>query len=324
MTAHSHGQRNQTIDASKGLGIILVVIGHLIQYNVDPTNFDNNTVYRIIYSFHMPLFFMLSGLVARSGLEHGIHKIIKTKSTTLLIPFFFYFFIFSCRANPITFYSKIWMAIENPQNGLWFLYILFWVSIFHSVITKFENKALQGICTALILYLLLLGHKKFGADYVAFYLVFYIVGFWIKEYKCDLHFSHFTMPVRSALLGLVGIAWLVSFNFWQRSPQGGGGNHIFIALKFLAGLLGAISCWGLIHELMNTLKMRLLFLSWIGSFTLPIYAIHFELLPIYDSLGLPFTLPLLLLMPIAISLLARRHWLLNLLISGKRTSPGIA
>ena len=46
------GNREHWIDALKGIGIILVVIGHV--------SLGNNLV-KWIYSFHMPLFFALSG-----------------------------------------------------------------------------------------------------------------------------------------------------------------------------------------------------------------------------------------------------------------------
>ena len=45
--------RSLTIDIIKGINILLVVVGHLIPYD--------GYVFRLIYSFHMPLFFMLSG-----------------------------------------------------------------------------------------------------------------------------------------------------------------------------------------------------------------------------------------------------------------------
>ena len=54
----SNVNRIEWIDIAKGIGIILVVIGH---------NFSDgeNIIYlrKWIYSFHMPLFFLLSGIL---------------------------------------------------------------------------------------------------------------------------------------------------------------------------------------------------------------------------------------------------------------------
>lgn len=57
--------RIRWIDNAKAIAILMVVIGHIIQSMYSPDNFDENIVFRIIYSFHMPLFIMLSGLVTK-------------------------------------------------------------------------------------------------------------------------------------------------------------------------------------------------------------------------------------------------------------------
>lgn len=43
-------ERNLTIDAFRGIGILLVILGHCVQKTELPIN-------QIILSFHMPLFF---------------------------------------------------------------------------------------------------------------------------------------------------------------------------------------------------------------------------------------------------------------------------
>lgn len=53
------------IDNAKAIAILLVVVGHIIQFMYSPEGFDQNIVFRYIYAFHMPLFFLLSGLVTK-------------------------------------------------------------------------------------------------------------------------------------------------------------------------------------------------------------------------------------------------------------------
>lgn len=56
--------RNLFIDALRGISIFLVLWGHSIQYfSAGEINYFNNFVFRFIYSFHMPLFFLISGYV---------------------------------------------------------------------------------------------------------------------------------------------------------------------------------------------------------------------------------------------------------------------
>lgn len=53
--------RIEWIDRMRGLAIMLVVTGHLLQFNGIPTS---NAAFEWIYSFHMPLFFAISGYCA--------------------------------------------------------------------------------------------------------------------------------------------------------------------------------------------------------------------------------------------------------------------
>ena len=49
-------KRVQYIENAKGIGILLVVLGH------NDMNAYHPTLHRFIYAFHMPLFFFLSGI----------------------------------------------------------------------------------------------------------------------------------------------------------------------------------------------------------------------------------------------------------------------
>lgn len=51
-------KRNEQIDVARGIAILLVILGHSFYSIEDPLN-------KIILSFHMPLFFFLSGIVAK-------------------------------------------------------------------------------------------------------------------------------------------------------------------------------------------------------------------------------------------------------------------
>ncbi len=53
----SESKRLDFIDIAKGIGIILVVTGHLLPVAAG--------LHVLIYSFHMPLFFFLSGFFLR-------------------------------------------------------------------------------------------------------------------------------------------------------------------------------------------------------------------------------------------------------------------
>ena len=71
-------KRINWVDALKGFGIILVVIGHAG---------CPNWLVRWIYIFHMPLFFLLSGLMAKESEYLRGGQWIKRKTRSLLWPY---------------------------------------------------------------------------------------------------------------------------------------------------------------------------------------------------------------------------------------------
>lgn len=83
-------ERKVFIDYAKGLAILLVVIGHLLQYNIVGTSAKE--LFDMIYSFHMPLFMLLSGYVASLSIEKYLSRkveYIRKKVCSLVVPFVF-------------------------------------------------------------------------------------------------------------------------------------------------------------------------------------------------------------------------------------------
>ena len=71
--------RDRRYDCLRGILILLVVIGH--------SRID--TLHDIIFLFHMPLFFILSGFFLQK--EKVISRLyLKNKTVTLLVPYFIY------------------------------------------------------------------------------------------------------------------------------------------------------------------------------------------------------------------------------------------
>lgn len=69
-------QRLVFLDVAKCLGIVLVVLGHL-----------NLFFNRVIYSFHMPLFFLISGFFVTG--KHSFKSFLAKKARALLVPYLF-------------------------------------------------------------------------------------------------------------------------------------------------------------------------------------------------------------------------------------------
>lgn len=71
--------RIEYFDVIKGIGIILVILGHMTRF----TSFSN----KAIYTFHMPLFFLVSGYFI--SFRDKYKDFVKKKATQLLLPYFF-------------------------------------------------------------------------------------------------------------------------------------------------------------------------------------------------------------------------------------------
>lgn len=74
--------RDPIIDAAKGYGILLVFLGHLVYYD--------SPLFRIIFNFHMPLFFVLSGMTFSPEKDINCKAILKRLWNTIGIPFLFF------------------------------------------------------------------------------------------------------------------------------------------------------------------------------------------------------------------------------------------
>ncbi len=72
-------KRIPELDFIKGAAIILVVIGHVISqvWNSNPAIYENVFLFRICYSFHMPLFVFVSGWICRLTIKSDIQWLSK-------------------------------------------------------------------------------------------------------------------------------------------------------------------------------------------------------------------------------------------------------
>jgi len=87
-------------------------------------------VYTWIYSFHMPLFFFISGyLISYSQKGIGL-EVIKKKSLTLLVPFFVWSFVlFPLLSGSCVYFSC--KEFLNPNARYWFVYLLWLYSMIY-------------------------------------------------------------------------------------------------------------------------------------------------------------------------------------------------
>ena len=67
--------RKYNYDNLKGILIFLVVLGHLL-YSNEYNNIVGNILLRLIYSFHMPVFMIISGHFSKKTNKDNFYKYI--------------------------------------------------------------------------------------------------------------------------------------------------------------------------------------------------------------------------------------------------------
>jgi fucose 4-O-acetylase-like acetyltransferase len=86
------------VDASKGLAIVLVVFGHVIGGMMARGWIDKagppRVIYNFIYSFHMPLFFLIAGAFAIDGIRRHAGQAMLSRVGSILWPYLLWGTIF--------------------------------------------------------------------------------------------------------------------------------------------------------------------------------------------------------------------------------------
>ena len=180
--------RYTEIDIARGIGIFFVVLGHSIKQTQMQAAWIRILTY-IIYSFHMPLFFCLSGFVSAKILRMHKHERIQyvsSRARRLLIPYFTIGLIYipvklklgEAAVKPFA-VSDIWKLLigQNPDVSLWFLYILFLIELICAALVNtynFRSIWYGSFFLSVAIYWLNLDIRT------PKYLFFFLMGIWVR------------------------------------------------------------------------------------------------------------------------------------------------
>lgn len=144
--------RDKTIDFVKGFGMLLVLFAH-INY-IEP-------VHTIISSFHMPLFFIVSGMLFNDKKHREFKPFLLTRIKTILLPYLAFVFVSLIYSSFLLFIGRsftfdyiitqiklilldrTYVDLSGINNvALWFLPCLFMVEILYFWINKIKHPLL--------------------------------------------------------------------------------------------------------------------------------------------------------------------------------------
>ena len=260
------------IDVLKGIGIILVVIGHSFPDASAASGISNvfaRTIYNIIYSFHMPAFIFASGLVSYKFSISFNDKInaIKKKFDRLIIPYLIWAIIYIPFRIILAKYSsqkfvvnRLWQVFigNNPYSGLWFLYSLFFISVLHIIFIDNKNKLIKAFIISAIFALTndFIEYKE-PIKWIFAYSIYFYLGIIFRQ-----HYSKFyNVFIKKQVLIKIFVIFAASF------------VTKIILSKFeiesfilIPAVLGTILLYSISLQLKNNNFFRM-----IGSYSMDIY-----------------------------------------------------
>ena len=232
-------------------------------------------LHSLIYSFHMPLFFLISGyflntLSAARSRKEQIWK----KFQRLMVPYVFVGLAYApCKlllsqfANDPFRLSNLWKMVigVNPDGELWFLYSLFVISVF-AIATRARVGNKWIICSIISGGVSQIIPPLPGN--VLFYQFFFFLGLYIRQNHKDWIYE---IPFRTFAISAVLWTALCMASYWG-SP---------ISLKLLTGTFGSIAVLYLSQELAKSSSLFARTMEMAGKYCMEIYILS-------DIIKIPF------------------------------------
>ena len=272
-----------TINISKGIGILLVVLGHVVVPEIRQNSSIAAGLFGFIYSFHMPLFIAISGFLFELYLEKYIRKGFRVfflaKFRTLIIPYIC-LSIFSYVGINAAFHIptlsgvlrnagyqstglmesaiQILTSVQHLDKHMWFVYALFVIFILSFTLPKL----LKNPLVLLAVYL--------GYHYLAFLqlpeillqIMKYLVYFNLARYTGVVQRfmdKKMLLPAATVLVVLYGFTLL-------NLP------YVNIALDLLVAIAGSLTVLSF-SALLESSKIAG-YLESLGSYSYDIYLLH--------------------------------------------------
>lgn len=202
-------KRIKYIDITRGIAICMIVLGHTIVYSNHLRG-----LYQFLYSFHVVLFFVISGMIFKIKKEQKITDIIQKKFQRIMIPYFIWSFLFlipyliagqdvgnslstTSSFNINTQFLNILYGNGNlsalkQNSSLWFLPALFTIECLYYIIIKksINNNINKDIGMLIIILIISYIFSKFcqitfpwGINTAIELGPFFYLGHMIKKYN---------------------------------------------------------------------------------------------------------------------------------------------
>lgn len=258
--------REKWIDAAKGAAIFGVVLGHFFASADTSQLLVGREINHFIYSFHMVLFFMVSGYLSKTcvlnidtlvrGKEANSHKLkrcfayVIRRETQLLVPLLFFALL------------NLWL----PRQSLWFIPVLMFVSCVIPTLKVFMPD--HYILTLLLIFWGLSGIVNNTVCVLIGYTLAFEIGNYLKILKSKISYGKL-LAYNGVFFLSLGIYFIMLFLHY----------HLFFGnlvtngyFKVLMGIPGSYCILTVAYCVFQ--KHDCPPLTDLGRFTLPIYFLH--------------------------------------------------
>jgi fucose 4-O-acetylase-like acetyltransferase len=275
--------RSNWVDYGKGIGIILVVYGHLQSsaYHMGikvPEQFfllsDS-----IIYGFHMPFFFFLSGLLVEGSLrKRGVRGFLLDKFSRIAYVYIIWSvlqvsveILFSGQTQNGTNISDLFAVLYRPWGQFWFLYALLLMHITYAIFSYFGRYVTPLIfIVALVLFFYPFPINIMAARSYSTHFIFYVFGIVFRNQFMEMEKRK--IPLWTVVSLLVALAGLGCFIFTKLLPPMRLSGSMEPYYFMLMAVLGILACSMLAQYLAG--KNVANFLQTLGVYSLQIYLVH--------------------------------------------------
>lgn len=243
-------KRESTLDFAKGLLIIFVVLGHSIQYSLGNNwltsqLFFDDVVFKTIYSFHMPLFMMISGYLFFNSNQKNFKTLVLSKLkvigapmlTFIFLNYLFQYILMAFRCNVqyvfVHYFKRIFLG-----TTMWFLLSLLLNIIVVSILTRILRKnTLLFLGMIMIFVISLFIPDSIVLSVHKFMFPFFCLGYILKQNEIPLYVFSKKKIVLCFLtiLSVVAVWWFNKETYIYTSGfcvlEGGGGKIFLIDCK---------------------------------------------------------------------------------------------
>lgn len=273
-------KRLDELDITKGMGIILIVLGHL-----EPGIY----LMRFVYSFHLFLFFACSGFVGKRYEKREFIVVILQNVRRLLLPYMFWsvlsqlFDLITGKINIVQALFNILFFNANVgwNAALWFLVALFWSDTICSIIIK-TKRLVQFIIGVVLIGLWVLFYEyrvvlPLGLYTIPVSCVFWLIGYWINTYSIIEKVRNQKTPSKIAFLTVMFIICICCGTIHNTVISIYHIQYCSILLTTIAGISGVLFML-VLAVLVNKYDKIKCILKYYGRNTLTILCTHYFVL----------------------------------------------